>query len=173
MEYEREGKTHTADIKPTIVNGVDAQGNTVSRYVLGITCKISHNPAKAAVAGVQSTWNLTKMMFSAIGQIFTGKVGADELTGPVGMVQMVSQTTKYGVSYYASLVALICINLAIVNMLPLPALDGGRLVFLIIELIRGKRIDPEKEGMVHFVGLMLLMLLMVVVMFNDVRKIFF
>ena len=55
----------------------------------------------------------------------------------------------------------------------LPALDGGRLVFLIIELIRGKRIDPEKEGMVHFVGLMLLMLLMVVVMFNDVRKIFF
>ena len=55
----------------------------------------------------------------------------------------------------------------------IPALDGGRLVFLIIELIRGKRIDPEKEGMVHFVGLMLLMLLMVVVMFNDVRKIFF
>ena len=59
------------------------------------------------------------------------------------------------------------------NLLPIPALDGGRLVFLIIELIRGKRIDPEKEGMVHFVGLMLLMLLMVVVMFNDVRKIFF
>ena len=54
-----------------------------------------------------------------------------------------------------------------------PGTDGGRLVFLIIELIRGKRIDPEKEGMVHFVGLMLLMLLMVVVMFNDVRKIFF
>ena len=59
------------------------------------------------------------------------------------------------------------------NLLPIPALDGGRLVFLIIELIRGKRIDPEKEGMVHFVGLMLLMLLMVMVMFNDVRKIFF
>ena len=58
------------------------------------------------------------------------------------------------------------------NLLPIPALDGGRLVFLIIELIRGKRIDPEKEGMVHFAGLLLLMLLMVVVMFNDVRKIF-
>ena len=58
------------------------------------------------------------------------------------------------------------------NLLPLPALDGGRLVFLIIEAIRRKRIDPEKEGMVHFVGLMLLMVLMIVVMFNDIRKLF-
>ena len=68
---------------------------------------------------------------------------------------------------------LLTANLGVMNLLPIPALDGGRLVFLIIELIRGKRIDPEKEGMVHFVGLMILMLLMVVVMFNDVRKIFF
>jgi len=58
------------------------------------------------------------------------------------------------------------------NLLPLPALDGGRLVFLIVEAIRGKKVDPDKEGMVHFIGLMLLMLLMVVVMFNDIRKIF-
>ena len=58
------------------------------------------------------------------------------------------------------------------NLLPLPALDGGRLVFLIVEAIRGKKVAPDKEGMVHFVGLMLLMLLMVVVMFNDIRKIF-
>ena len=56
--------------------------------------------------------------------------------------------------------------------MPLPALDGGRLVFLIVEAIRGKKVDPDKEGMVHFIGLMLLMLLMVVVMFNDIRKIF-
>ena len=59
------------------------------------------------------------------------------------------------------------------NLLPLPALDGGRLVFLIIEAIRGKRVDPELEAKVHFAGLMLLMLLMVVVMFNDIHRIFF
>ena len=58
------------------------------------------------------------------------------------------------------------------NLLPIPALDGGRLVSLIVEAIRGKKVDPDKEGMVHFIGLMLLMLLMVVVMFNDIRKIF-
>ena len=67
---------------------------------------------------------------------------------------------------------LLSANLGVMNLLPIPALDGGRLVFLIIEAVRRKRIDPEKEGMVHFVGLMALMLLMVVVMFNDVRKLF-
>ena len=63
-------------------------------------------------------------------------------------------------------------NLGVMNLLPLPALDGGRLVFLIIEAIRGKGVNPEKEGMVHFVGIMLLFALMIVVMFNDIRKIF-
>ena len=65
---------------------------------------------------------------------------------------------------------LLSANLGVMNLLPLPALDGGRLIFLIIEAIRRKRIDPDKEGMVHFVGLVLLMLLMVFVMVNDIRK---
>ena len=65
---------------------------------------------------------------------------------------------------------LLSANLGVMNLLPLPALDGGRLVFLILELIRGKRINPEKEGMVHFIGLMALMVLMVVVLFSDVMK---
>ena len=86
------------------------------------------------------------------------------------------ESVSYG--YYAAFLQMlyICIlisaNLGVMNLLPLPALDGGRLVFLIVEAIRGKKVDPDKEGMVHFIGLMLLMLLMVVVMFNDIRKIF-
>ena len=67
---------------------------------------------------------------------------------------------------------LLTANLGVMNLLPLPALDGGRLVFLIIEAIRRKKINPEKEGMVHFVGIMILMGLMVLVMFNDIRKLF-
>ena len=68
---------------------------------------------------------------------------------------------------------LLSANLGVMNLLPLPALDGGRLVFLIIEAIRGKRVPPEKEGYVHFAGIVLLMALMVFVMFNDVHLIFF
>ena len=64
-------------------------------------------------------------------------------------------------------------NLGVMNLLPLPALDGGRLVFLIIEAIRKKPVDPDKEGMVHFIGFALLMVLMVVVMFNDIKNVFF
>ena len=114
---------------------------------------------------------MTVNMFDTLGQLFTGKVGADNLSGPVGMVQMVSETSQYGLWYYGFLTALICMNLAIINMLPLPALDGGRLVFLFLEVLRrGKRIDPEKEGMVHMAGMMVLMALMVFILFNDIRK---
>ena len=63
-------------------------------------------------------------------------------------------------------------NLGVMNLLPLPALDGGRLVFIILEMIRRKKVSPEKEGMVHFVGIILLMVLMVVVLFNDISKLF-
>ena len=68
---------------------------------------------------------------------------------------------------------LLTANLGVMNLLPIPALDGGRLVFLFLEAIRGKAVDPEKEGMVHFAGLMVLMAVMVLVLFNDVRQIFF
>jgi regulator of sigma E protease len=67
---------------------------------------------------------------------------------------------------------LLSANLGVMNLLPLPALDGGRLVFFIIEAIRGKRLNPKMEGMVHYVGLIVLMVLMVVIMGNDIRKIF-
>ena len=72
----------------------------------------------------------------------------------------------------ANWIILLSANLGVMNLLPLPALDGGRLVFLIVEAIRGKKIDPDKEGFVHFIGIVLLLLLMVVVMFNDIRKLF-
>lgn len=68
---------------------------------------------------------------------------------------------------------LLSANLGVMNLLPLPALDGGRLVFLFVEAIRGKRVPPEKEGYVHLAGIILLMLLMVFVMFNDINRIFF
>ncbi len=113
--------------------------------------------------------------------LFTGQASINDMSGPVGVVSYIGETYQESQSsggFYVWLNMLnisifLTANLGVMNLLPIPALDGGRLVFLIIELIRGKRIDPEKEGMVYFVGLMLLMLLMVMVMFNDVRKIFF
>ena len=86
------------------------------------------------------------------------------------------QTKSYGalvvLMQMLNIGILLSANLGVMNLLPLPALDGGRLVFLIVEAIRRKRIDPDKEGYVHLVGIVLLLILMVVVMFNDIRKLF-
>lgn len=116
----------------------------------------------------------------SLGQMIKGKVSKDDISGPVGIVNMIGDT--YTESKTAGLLTvilsmlnitiLLSANLGVMNLLPLPALDGGRLVFLIIEAIRGKAIDREKEGMVHLVGLVALMLLMVFVMFNDFSRIF-
>ena len=110
-----------------------------------------------------------------------GQLSADAVSGPVGMVQYVDQTydavKDYGMSNViinmVNIAMMLSISLGVMNLLPIPALDGGRLVFLIVEAIRKKRIEPELEAKIHFTGLMLLLLLMVFVMLNDVRKIFF
>ena len=112
--------------------------------------------------------------------LFTGKVSTNDVSGPVGLVSIVgdaydqSKSIGYRAVFIniAYLVILFSVNLGVLNLFPLPALDGGRLVFLIIEAIRGKRLNPETEGKIHFAGLMLLLALMVVIMFNDIRKIF-
>ena len=113
--------------------------------------------------------------------LITGKVGLKDLSGPVGIVKVMGETYDNNESAGGTGLALLSMinfsiflsaNLGIMNLLPIPALDGGRLVFLIIEAIRRKKISPEKEGMVHFVGLVALMALMVFVMFNDIRNIF-
>ncbi|MCI8280787.1 MAG: RIP metalloprotease RseP [Lachnospiraceae bacterium] len=107
-----------------------------------------------------------------------GRVSVNEVSGPVGIVKTIGDTydeskSEGGYMVFLNMLniaILLSANLGVMNLLPLPALDGGRLVFLIIEAIRRKRIDPDKEGMVHFVGLVLLMLLMVFVMVNDIRQ---
>ena len=112
--------------------------------------------------------------------LVSGRLGLNDMSGPVGVVNMIGSTyeeSKSDGGFYVwlnmlNISILLTANLGVMNLLPLPALDGGRLVFLFLEAIRRKRIDPEKEGMVHMIGLLALMLLMVVIMFNDVRKLF-
>jgi regulator of sigma E protease len=112
--------------------------------------------------------------------LVTGDVGVDQLSGPVGIVSVVDETYQQSKSYGVIIVImqmlnigiLLSANLGVMNLLPLPALDGGRLVFMIVEAIRGKRVPPDKEGWVHGIGMILLLTLMAFVMFNDVKKLF-
>lgn len=117
----------------------------------------------------------------SVGMLVRGKVGRDDIAGPVRMVSVIDETVEetrgYGMAVtlltLANLCLLLSANLGVMNLLPIPALDGGRLVFLVIELVRGKPMDKEKEGMVHMAGMVFLMGLMVFVLFNDISTLFF
>lgn len=110
-------------------------------------------------------------MLDFLGSIFTTGVQQGDFVGPVGTITFIGQAVRLGFETVLRIGVLISINLGIFNVLPLPALDGGRTVFILIEWIRGKPIPAEREGMVHFVGILLLFGLMILLTFSDVAKI--
>jgi len=115
--------------------------------------------------------SIVRSVWKSLAFLVTGRVGVGELTGPVGITAMIGDTVEYGALPVLSLVALIAINLGVMNLLPLPALDGGRILFILIEAVMGRPIPPEKEGIVHLVGFGLLMLLTVFVFINDIIRV--
>ncbi|SJZ64993.1 RIP metalloprotease RseP [Selenihalanaerobacter shriftii] len=121
--------------------------------------------------GFKQTIGVTVGIISGVWRMITGQM-APEVAGPVKIAQIVGDAAKASILKVLNLMAILSVNLGILNLLPFPALDGGRLAFLGIELIRGKEIDPEKEGFVHFVGLVLLLALMVVIVYKDIVNIF-
>ncbi|MDO4744968.1 MAG: RIP metalloprotease RseP [Bacillota bacterium] len=140
------------------------------RSLMGVSPVMAHNGIASIKTGVENTWEMTVMMYDLIGQLFTGDVSAKELSGPVGIVYVVNDSAKMGLIYVVYLAALLSLNLAVINLLPFPALDGGRLLFLVIRKITGKRVTDEMEGKIHFIGIMLLLLLMVYVTWNDIIR---
>jgi len=118
----------------------------------------------------RETASISRMILFTIADLFKGKYGLKDLSGPVGTVTVVSQSVSYGLPSFMYLFAFITVNVGVFNLLPIPALDGCRFLFLVIEAIRRKPLKPEVEGIVHLVGFGLLMLLMLVVTFGDISK---
>lgn len=162
LEVKRGGEKLTFDITPSI--------GDKGQPIIGINTKIEKAPGKAIVNGTKATYEMGSAMLSAMKQLVTGQVSLKEVAGPVGMVSMVGQTGKLGFVYVASLIALVSLNLAIINLLPLPALDGGRILFVFIRQFTGKMITDELEGKIHTIGLMLLLGLAVLVTWNDIGR---
>ena len=111
-------------------------------------------------------------MFRFLGRIFTTGIQSGDVAGPVGTISLIGQAVRAGFEVVLRLGVLISINLGIMNILPIPALDGGRLLFMVVEAVRGKAIPPEKEGMIHFAGIILLFGLMILLTFMDVKNLF-
>ena len=120
---------------------------------------------------VRTSLNYARLVWVSLGMLVSGQVGVDQLSGPVGVASVIASTASYSIMAFLQLVAFISINLGVMNLLPLPALDGGRLVFLIIEGIRRKPVPAKYEGYIHAAGLMLLLALMVYVTGQDILRI--
>ena len=120
---------------------------------------------------VRTSLNYARLVWVSLGMLVSGQVGVDQLSGPVGVASVMASTASYSIMAFLQLVAFISINLGVMNLLPLPALDGGRLVFLIIEGIRRKPVPAKYEGYIHAAGLMLLLALMVYVTGQDIVRI--
>jgi regulator of sigma E protease len=175
ITYSRNGKTQTTKVTPVLYsNGynIGMAVNTIRQHtnVLGV---IKYSAVEVKF------WVVTTV--KSLGQLIIGKVSTKDMAGPVGIVNMIGNTyqesksdgPKYVFLNLAYISILLSANLGVMNLLPIPALDGGRLVFLFLEVLRGKPIDQAKEGFVHMVGLVLLMILMVFVMFNDISRLLF
>lgn len=140
------------------------------RKMVGISPAVGRNPLTALVRGAQASYDLLVNMVGILGMLFTGGAPMTELTGVVGIAYIVDDTAKAGFRPLLYLVSLISLNLAIVNMLPFPALDGGRLLFLAIRKVTGRAISDKLEAKIHLAGLVLLLALMVYVTWNDIGR---
>ena len=167
---ERNGESLDLNMTP---NEVVAGKEKVGQIGVTYSSPMEKNPVKAVVYGAEQTYNTTLLIFTALGNLVNGQFSIDDLSGPVGIYKVTEDVAESGVYNLIYWAALLSINLGIMNLLPLPALDGGRLLFFLFEAIRGKPVDKQKEGMIHFVGIMLLMVLMVVVTWNDIQRFFF
>lgn len=133
---------------------------------------------KAAYMAFPETWNMGKLVYQSLGMLISGQASCRDMSGMVGVVDFVSdemaQTESASDAWdlFIWFMALIAVNLGIMNLLPLPALDGGRLVFIVIEMIRRKPVPPEKEGMVHLIGMAALLLLMLALTVSDIMRCF-
>ncbi len=175
ITYERDGQKAVTTLSPKY-------SEDDKRYYMGITnggVYLDCNPLQAFQYGFYEVEYWVKITYKSLRMLLMGQVTKDDVSGPVGIAQLVGESydqaeesygTGYAILVMLEIVVLLSVNLGIMNLLPIPALDGGRLVFMLVEVIRGKPVPPEKEGMVHFAGLVVLMVLMVFIMYNDIMR---
>lgn len=176
ITYERDGIENTVSVTPTKVSEAYTLGLAYNQY----RDESVSGPLEIIKYSYTEVKFWIKTTIASLGQMITGKVSMDDIAGPVGIVNIIGDSYEAAAKVsplavflqLAGLSILLSANLGVMNLLPIPALDGGRLVFILIEAIRGKPVDPEKEGFVHMIGFVLLMVLMVFVVFNDIINIF-
>jgi regulator of sigma E protease len=163
LDIEREGVARHVTVTPKLVDGNIPQ--------LGIRPPVSHNPLRATANGFASVYYGSINAVQMLVQVFAHHQ-FENLAGPVGIADVIGQEAQTGFWHVVMIAGMLSLNLGLINLLPFPALDGGRLLFMVVELFRGRAVDPRKEGLVHLVGFGLLMLFAVVITCRDISRLF-
>lgn len=165
----RDGEKVT--VEDVVFPTAEEQGITIGMYDFKVYRleKNFSNTVKMAFCQCKMT---VVTVFDSLKGLFTGRFGIKNMSGVVGTTEAIGEAARNGIRTLLYFCAMISVNLGVFNLLPIPALDGGRLLFQLIEVVRGKPIDQKYEGMIHAIGFILLMLLIVVVMYNDITKLF-
>lgn len=171
---------NSADVTKEMIITVDRNGSELDlslipqvndgKITVGIVPDYAKTLKGSIKGGFEKTGEFVVLMFDFIKMIFKGEVGINHLSGPVGVIKEVGNAAEMGIYNLLYILGFISVNLGFFNLLPIPALDGSRIIFLLIELVRGKPMDPNKEGFVHFIGFVLLISLMLVVTYKDIIR---
>lgn len=167
---KQSGEVVKYDITPKKV--VDEEGNETYKFGIATKYEKEYGLGKSIKYAFTKTGSLFVSMFDTLKYLFTGRVGVNKLSGPVGIFTIVDSQAKQGFEALLYLVAYLSINVGVINLLPFPAFDGGRILFLIIEKVFRKPVSKKVENMIHTIGFMLIIGLLIYVTFNDIIRLF-
>lgn len=167
VTIKRDHKEQTLNLTPKFVENND------QRYAqIGIVNQVDHSFGGKIKYGFTTTWATTKQILQILGSFFTGGFSLNKLSGPVGIFKGTSQVIRGGLVNIVWFLAMLSINLGLVNLVPIPGLDGGKILLNLIEAVRGKPIPLEKEGLITLIGAGFLIVLMIAVTWNDIVRYF-
>jgi regulator of sigma E protease len=175
ISFNRNGVRQELTVKPKLLKSKNIFGEEVDSYKLGIspapkTFIERQNPLEAGWAGLQQTWMISKLTLVSLVKIVEGVVSPKTLGGPILIAQMAGTQAREGVIPFVLFMALLSINLAVLNLLPIPVLDGGHLLFYLIEIVKGSEVSVKWREMASQIGFVLLIILMIFVFVMDIDR---
>jgi len=178
LELMRDGRTVSLTLAPKLISSRNILQEEIQQYVVGITAsgKVSIEPVNAFEAvslGIAQTWQIAKLTVLVVGKIIAGSVSPKTVGGPIMIAQLAGEQVREGVVNLIAFMAMLSVNLAIINLFPIPVLDGGHLLFFFIEAITRRPINVKMREMAQQVGIFVLILLMIFVFYNDIARVFF
>lgn len=177
MILEREGERLEITLSPALSPGKNAFGEPIEKYTIGIVSKgetyhVGLNPIEAFSHALVDIWGLVKLTLLSVVKMINGSISANNLGGPIMIAQMAGEQAKAGITNFAWFIALLSVNLGIINLFPIPVLDGGHLLFFAVEGVTGKAVSEKlREKLIQF-GAAVLVALMVFVFYNDIVRMF-